>query len=62
MKRASLTILMQEMDNGQTSVDHFLAGDCSLELAASVCRMIANKLDKERIRAEVEAEAENVDA
>jgi hypothetical protein len=57
-----ITIILQQDEAGRMTVNHIITGELSLEVAANACRMIANTLDKERIRAEVEAEQEGEDA
>ncbi len=60
--KSSISILMQQLPDGRMSVDEFVAGDVTLEVAANALRMVADKLDRERILAEVTAEAVPVDA
>lgn len=52
-----ITILVEQTERGLT-LNHIITGDLSPQLAANACRAIADRIDRERIRAEFQREGE----
>ena len=60
MRQASITIIVTENETGETDITKYLIG-ISPEMAFNVLHRVALALDRERIRAEVEAERGEAD-
>ena len=58
MKTASITIILQQSDDGRMALNHIIAGDVPPQVAANACRATADAIDRERIRAEMETKTE----
>lgn len=59
MNAAGITIIVQLDDDGRiASVQHVITGELALVDAANVCRATANRIDREWIRTEQEAETD----
>jgi hypothetical protein len=54
----TITILLQQNEEGQTTISHFVGGDIEPSAAANVCRMVAGQFDQDAIEAEVQRRLE----
>jgi hypothetical protein len=56
MKTVVITIILQQDDDGRMALDHAIAGGVAPKVAANACRATADKIDREWIRTELQAE------
>jgi hypothetical protein len=59
MKTTSITIVLQQADDGRMTLNHIIAGDVPPQVAANACRATADAIDRDRIRSEMVEEKEN---
>lgn len=54
----SITILIQQTDDGRTAIQHYVGGEIPPEIAAEACRYVATAFDGLAIEAEVQRRLE----